>query len=47
MNTFMNENWEVIFNELRPALEKAFGNVFLDYSRIIFDNVPYNDIFLS
>jgi hypothetical protein len=47
MNTFMNENWEVIFNEMRPAMEKAFGNVFLDYSRLIFDNVPYNEIFLS
>ncbi|XP_021929744.1 protein takeout-like [Zootermopsis nevadensis] len=46
MNTFLNENWEVIFTELRPALERAFGNVFLEYSRNIFNNVPFNNIFL-
>jgi hypothetical protein len=47
MNSFMNENWEVIFTELRSALERAFGNVFLEYAKVIFDQVPYNDIFLQ
>jgi hypothetical protein len=27
-------------------LEKAFGKVFLEYSRNIFNNIPLNDIFL-
>lgn len=47
MNNVINENWDVIFNELRPGLEVAFGNVFLEYSKGIFDKVPFNDIFLQ
>lgn len=47
LNKVMNENWELIFNELRPALEKAFGEVFLKYTKGIFDKVAYNDIFLE
>ncbi|XP_069683452.1 protein takeout-like isoform X1 [Periplaneta americana] len=46
MNKVLNENHEVIFNELRSSLEKAFGNVFLEYSKGIFHNVPFNSIFL-
>jgi hypothetical protein len=47
MNSFMNENWDVIFTELRPSLERVFGNVFLEYSKGIFDQIPYNEIFLQ
>jgi hypothetical protein len=45
MNKVINENWELIFQELRPALEKAFGDVFLEYAKGIFDNVPFDNIF--
>lgn len=47
MNKVINENWELIFKELRPALEKAFGDVFLEYAKGIFDKVPFYDIFLK
>jgi hypothetical protein len=47
MNQVLNENWELLFKELGAPLEKAFGDVFLEYAKAIFDKVPYNNIFLE
>jgi len=47
MNQVLNENWELLFKELRPSLENAFGDVFLDYAKGIFDKVPSKNIFLD
>jgi hypothetical protein len=47
MNQVLNENWELLFKELRPAFEKAFGDVFLQYAKGIFDKVPVSNIFLD
>jgi hypothetical protein len=37
----------MLFKELQSSFEKAFGEVFLDYAKGIFDKVPYNRIFLE
>jgi hypothetical protein len=47
MNQVLNDNWELLFKELRPAFVKAIAEVFLDYAKRIFDKVPYNEIFLD
>jgi hypothetical protein len=47
MNQVLNENWELLFKELRPAFEKAIAEVFLDYAKGIFDKVPYKNIFIE
>jgi len=47
MNEVLNENWELLFKELRPSFEKAFGDVFLEYAKGIFDKVPTSNIFLD
>jgi hypothetical protein len=45
MNKFLNENWPVILNELKPGIQDAFGAAFGDISNRIFHKVPYNKIF--
>lgn len=46
MNRFMNENWELIFNELKGGYEDTFSYVFKDVTNKIFTKVPMNKIFL-
>ncbi|GBP20736.1 Protein takeout [Eumeta japonica] len=47
MNSFLNENWELVFNELKQSYEDSLSSVFKDVSNRIFDNVPMNKIFLE
>lgn len=45
-NLFLNQNWEDIFNELKKAIENAFGSVYRDYTKQILESLPFNEIFL-
>lgn len=45
MNNFLNENWKSMWKELRLLFEGAFGALYAQYSRRIFDKVPFDDIF--
>ncbi|XP_055590416.1 protein takeout-like [Uranotaenia lowii] len=47
MNKVMNDNWLLMFNELRGAYEDTFGYIFRDISNKIFLKVPMNKIFLE
>lgn len=47
MNRFLNENWEIAFNELKIGYSKSFGKIFKEISNRIFTKVPFNQIFLS
>lgn len=47
MNNFINENWEIIFQELKPAISDALGKVIMDIVANFFMNVPYNELFLE
>lgn len=46
MNKFMNDNWELMFNELKGPFQDAFGEVFKEVSNRLFSKVPFEDIFL-
>ncbi|KAJ1530243.1 hypothetical protein ONE63_005166 [Megalurothrips usitatus] len=46
MNIFLNENWSEILQELKPAIQDAFGAAFLVISNRIFGKVPYDTLFL-
>ena len=47
MNSFMNDNWEIIFQELKGAYEDTFGYVFKEITNKLFTKVPMNRIFLD
>ncbi|CAG9804152.1 unnamed protein product [Chironomus riparius] len=47
MNNFINENWEIIFQELKPAISEALGKVLIDIVTNFFASVPYTDLFLE
>lgn len=46
MNQFLNDNWEDILKELKPAIIGSFTNIFRAIIVNVFENVPYNELFL-
>lgn len=47
MNRFLNDNWETVFNELKVGYARNFGKIFRDISNKLFEEIPFNSIFLS
>lgn len=45
LNAVINENWNQILQEMKPAVETAFGSAFREISNRIFKKVPYDTIF--
>ncbi|XP_053679416.1 protein takeout-like [Anopheles nili] len=45
MHQVLNDNWEVVFRELRSSYEDTFGYIFKKISNQIFLKVPMNKIF--
>lgn len=45
-NTFLNENWSDILNELKPVLKKAIGNIVNGVVGPFFAKFPYDELFL-
>lgn len=46
LNSFLNQNARVIFDEIGGAFEEAFGAVFKEITSRVFNKVPFNDIFI-
>jgi hypothetical protein len=46
-NKIINDNWQQLWEELRPSFEQAFGAVFLQSANEVFSRVPEEDIFLD
>ncbi|KAE9534844.1 hypothetical protein AGLY_008136 [Aphis glycines] len=46
MNSILNENWEVLLDELKPAFEEAIGAIAQDIINKVFQKTAYSDIFL-
>uniref|UniRef100_R4G385 Putative takeout length n=2 Tax=Rhodnius prolixus TaxID=13249 RepID=R4G385_RHOPR len=44
MNVFLNENWQEILKELKPAISKAFGEAFRSIGNSVFSRIPLNQI---
>jgi hypothetical protein len=47
MNQFVNENWEIIFQELRPAITDALAKVVGGILDAVFQSTPYESLFLE
>lgn len=46
-NSFLNENWEDIYRELRPSVEAAFGEVIRTLINNVFASLQYKNAFKS
>uniref|UniRef100_A0A182W181 Uncharacterized protein n=1 Tax=Anopheles minimus TaxID=112268 RepID=A0A182W181_9DIPT len=46
MNQFLNDNWEDILKELKPAIIGAFTKIFRAIITNVFENVPYDELYL-
>lgn len=47
INRFLNENWKDILEEIKPAVSKTIGNVYMNTINKIADKIPYNDIIIE
>lgn len=45
LNSFLNENWSDILNEMKPAINHTFGTVFRMVINKVFEKIPYKDFF--
>jgi len=45
MNSILNENWEVLLEELKPAFEEAVGAIAQDIVNKALQKTAYSDIF--
>lgn len=46
MNTFLNENWRDILNELKPSITSALEQILEAIINRIFAKVPYKELYL-
>jgi len=44
MNVFLNENWDAILKELKPAIIQAISEALKSFSNHIFIQIPYKQI---
>lgn len=45
MNLFLNENWQIILEELKPAVRQTLAQILSGIINAVFDKLPYNDLF--
>lgn len=44
-NLFLNENWQIIFQELKPAIRETFSQILSGIMNSIFQKLPYDEMF--
>jgi Haemolymph juvenile hormone binding protein (JHBP) len=47
MNVFINENWEVIFQELKPAVRDTLIKIVSGLINDVFATLPYKEWFIA
>lgn len=47
MNVFLNENWQIILNELKPAVREALSQILIDIINKVFAKLPFNEMFIE
>lgn len=45
MNLFLNENWQIILQELKPAVRETLAQILSGIINNVFDKLPYSDLF--
>lgn len=44
-NLFLNENWQIIFQELKPSIRETFSQILTGIMNSIFEKLPYDEMF--
>lgn len=44
-NLFLNENWQIIFQELKPSIRETFSKILTGIMNPIFEKLPYDEMF--
>lgn len=47
INKVLNENWESLYNDVKPGYDESFALVFKDLANRVFNRVPFNEIFVE
>lgn len=47
MNSFLNENQAILYNELRESMDGIFGNVLKKQIQPVFNKYPYRKLFIE
>lgn len=47
MNMFLNENWQIILQELKPAVKTTLTQIIGGIMNSVFDKLPYDELFLD
>ncbi|KAG8323727.1 hypothetical protein J6590_001479 [Homalodisca vitripennis] len=45
MNTFLNENWEDVYKQLKPSIERSFSQLMSTLGSKMLEKIPYNKMF--
>lgn len=45
MNLFLNENWEIILQELKPAIRETLSQILSGIINNVFSKIPYAEYF--
>lgn len=43
----INEEWETLYNDVKPSINANYASVFKKYAQVFFDKVPADSIFLK
>lgn len=44
MNSFLNDNWQTVLNEVRPAIEDSIGNIVQGITGRLFDEYTFDQL---
>lgn len=47
MNSFFNENQDILYAELRPSMNAIFGNILKKRLQQVFKKFPYRQFFIN
>ncbi|XP_066255579.1 protein takeout-like [Euwallacea similis] len=47
MNKVINEEWQSLFNDVKPSIDKTYGEVFKVYWQTFYDNIPMEKMFFE
>lgn len=45
MINLINEEWQTLYNDVKPSIDQNYARVFKDYAQKFFDKIPANKIF--
>lgn len=47
MNLFLNQNWQLVLDELKKPISASFSKIFKESLNLVFNKIPYNELFIE